>query len=248
MELEKINSPIKNSAAQETVGAINNNTATTIRVSEKATRLRKEPVKDSTSARVARFAAGSIFGVVFLVICFVMLTTALKGPDTVTMNGVTAPAGLYPPDAKPTGKRLVEGMTAPDFVLNQLDNSPVQLSKLRGKTVLINFWASWCQPCIDEMPDLQKFYQAHRNDNIQILAVNYREDASAAKGFFKDHNLTMPMLLDKTGIVAGGYDVPQFPESYFVDKNGIIQAYSYGPMVFSNMETKLNQVWQVSGK
>ncbi len=204
------------------------------------------PIKDTTAARVARFAAGSVFGLVFLVACFVMLTTALKGPDAVNMDGVNLPSGLVQENKNPG--HVTTGKPAPDFVLNQLGGNGLQLSKLQGKTVLINFWASWCQPCIDEMPDLQKFYQTHRGDSVQVLTVNYKEPASAAKGFFKDHSLTMPVAMDTTGKVAAGYGIQQFPESYFVDKNGIVQDFSYGPMSLTDMENKLNHVWQVSGK
>lgn len=209
--------------------------------------LPKEPVKDSKGAKIARFAAGSIFGIIFLVFCFAMLTAALRGPDQITVNGVTGKAGLIDPNYKAI--RLTSGKTAPDFILNQVGGDPIQLSKLRGKTVLVNFWASWCQPCIDEMPDLQQFYVQHRSDNVAVLAVNYREDVPTVKNFFKDHNLTMPVAMDTNGDVTGnGYDISQFPESYFVDKTGVIQAYSYGGLSIDQMNEDLQQVWKVSGK
>ena len=242
MELEAQN--VKGRADEKTVApssSANNSQA------DAKTSLRTEPIKDTTAARVARFAAGSIFGIVFLVVCFVLLTTALKGPDTVNMDGINTSAGLV--GQNNSHGHVTAGNPAPDFVLNQLGGNGLQLSKLQGKTVLINFWASWCQPCIDEMPDLQKFYQAHRGGNVQVLTVNYQEPASAAKSFFKDHSLTMPVVMDTTGKVAAwGYGIQQFPESYFVDKNGIVQDFSYGPVSLTAMETKLNHVWQVSGK
>jgi len=179
---------------------------------------------DSAAARVARFLVGSIFGVAFLVICFLMLTTALKGPDKVTMDGVTLNAGLVP-NQQLADRRLKVGDAAPDFVLNQLGGGPLQLGKFtkQGKVVFVNFWASWCQPCRDEMKDINEFYLAHKNDNVQVLTVNYREDEATVKAYFKDNNLIMPVVLDNKGEVAGGYKATAFPESYFVDQKGIIR-------------------------
>src|SRR5947209_2403551 len=138
----------------------------------------KESVRpDSKGAKIARFMAGSIFGIVFIVICFMMLTTALKGPDKVAMDGVTREAGLViPPGQKLLDRRLRVGDPAPDFVLNQLGGGGVQLSKFgqQGKVTFVNFWASWCQPCRDEMKDINELYLAHQNDKVQVLTINYR--------------------------------------------------------------------------
>ncbi len=181
---------------------------------------------DTPAARVARFLAGSIFGIAFIVICFMMLSTALKGPDKVLMDGVTMNAGLVP-GQQLLDRRLKVGDPAPDFVLNQLGGGgAVQLSrftKQQGKVIFVNFWASWCQPCRDEMKDINDFYLAHKNDPVQVLTINYREDETTVKAYFKDNNLIMPVVMDTNGIVAGGYKATAFPESYFIDKNGIIR-------------------------
>jgi peroxiredoxin len=186
----------------------------------------KENVRpDTPAARVARFVAGSVFGIAFIVICFLMLSAALKGPDKVVVNGVSLNAGVVPGQQLPD-RRLRIGDIAPDFVLNQLGGSnPVQLSKLtkQGKIVFINFWASWCQPCRDEMKDINDFYLAHKTDDVQVLTINYREDEDTVKGYFKDNNLIMPVVMDTNGVVAGAYRATAFPETYFVDKTGVIR-------------------------
>jgi peroxiredoxin len=200
---------------------------------------------DTTGAKIARFALGSLFGIAFLVGCFVMLTAALRGPDTVKVDGVNAAAGLLPNQTLPA-TRLQIGDKAPDFVLNQLGGEPVQLSKIlaKGNTVILNFWASWCDPCVQEMPDLNKVYLANKNTNVVILTVNYREDDSQAKSFFKDNSLTMPILLDRDGKVAGGYKIPQFPESYFISSDGIVRELEYGQLTKAQFEQKLQTTRQ----
>ena len=198
------------------------------------------PRPDTTAAKVARFAVGSIFGILFIGLCFIMLSAALKGPDTVAVQGVTGPVGLV---NKGAPERLKIGDPAPDFRLAQLGGEPVQLSKLRGKTVLVNFWASWCDPCKDEMPILQRFYQKYKNQDVVFLAVNVRDSADAAKSYFKNNNLTMPVLMDLTGDVPGGYRVTAYPETYLVDKNGKIGEFHIGPILTdADLETKMQAV------
>lgn len=199
--------------------------------------------KDSTAARIGRFAVGSIFGIIFMIFCFVMLSVALKGPDTIKVDGVTAKAGLV---GNPPAQRLKVGDPAPDFVLEQLGGEAVQLSKLRGKTVFVNFWASWCDPCREEMPDIQRFYQKYKTQDVVVLAVNIKDSPDAAKSYFKNLNLTMPVLLDKTGAVPGGYRVTKYPESYFIDKNGNIGELSIGALSFEAMEQKLKTTMQAA--
>lgn len=191
---------------------------------------------DSKVARIARFAVGSIFGIIFIGFCFVMLSVALKGPDTIVVDSSTGnKMGLLD---KPRATRPNIGDVAPDFVLAQLGGTPIQLSKLRGKTVLVNFWASWCEPCREEMPDIQRFYQKYKNQDVVVLAVNIKESDDVAKAYFKNNNLSMPVLFDRTAEVPGGYRVTAYPESYFVNKEGKIGALSVGIMNFAQLEEK----------
>ncbi len=201
---------------------------------------------DSTAARLGRFAIGSLFGITFMVLCFIMLTAALKGPDTIKVDGVnTTNFGLI---GTPREERLKTGDAAPDFVLAQLGGEPVQLSKLLGKTVLINFWASWCAPCREEMPAIEHFYEKYKAQNVVVLAVNLKDTDEIAKSYFKDNNLKMPLLMDRTGLVPGGYRATGVPESYFVDVNGKVRAFSIGIMDDKQLEDNLQATWAAGGK
>jgi cytochrome c biogenesis protein CcmG, thiol:disulfide interchange protein DsbE len=143
-----------------------------------------------------------------------------------------------------TGGAPRVGEQAPDFVLRSLDGSVVRLSDLRGKVVLVNFWATWCGPCKAEMPDLQAVYEQHK-DQLIVLAVN-AESASVEEtrrlvtDFRDELNLTFPIVLDTPeGAVFNQYKLQGLPDSFFVDRNGIIRSVSIGPM---NKETILKKL------
>ena len=201
---------------------------------------------DTTAARIGRFAIGSLFGVAFIAMCFAMLTAALKGPDTIKVVGVNG--GNFGLRGQAPTERLKAGDPAPDFVLAQLGGDPVQLSKLQGKTVLVNFWATWCDPCKEEMPAIQQFYQKYKDQNVVVLAVSMKDSEEAVKSYFKDNNLSMPVLLDGTGEVPGGYRATGVPESFFVDKTGHVQAFSIGIMDDKQLEKNLATTWSSGGK
>lgn len=114
------------------------------------------------------------------------------------------------------------GQLAPDFTLTDLEGEPVKLSDLRGRAVLLNFWASWCPPCRAEMPDLQEAHEKY-SDGIRILAVNIQEDKEAVKNFVQEFGLTFTVLLDSDGSVARTYRIAAIPTSFFIDRNGIIR-------------------------
>jgi peroxiredoxin len=136
-----------------------------------------------------------------------------------------------------TGKeRLEVGDKAPDFQLQTLDGKVVKLSDYHGKVVLINFWATWCQPCRTEMPDLQKVYESWRGRGLEVLAVNIAETPVAVQAFKKELGLTFPILLDSQKEVTKLYKVGPIPTSFFVDESGKIIRIFQGQMNRNQME------------
>jgi peroxiredoxin len=121
----------------------------------------------------------------------------------------------------PTG--INEGEHAPDFQLKSLDGKTVSLSDYRGKTVLLNFWASWCGPCVGEMPYLQEIHQEWSAKGLVLLTVNVGESSYQANGFMQNYGLTLQVLLDTSGSVAEQYSIMGIPTTFFIDKDGIIQ-------------------------
>jgi cytochrome c biogenesis protein CcmG/thiol:disulfide interchange protein DsbE len=135
-----------------------------------------------------------------------------------------------------------KGFLAPDFTLSTLDGSSVRLSDLRGKPVLINFWASWCGPCRQEMPHLQAIYETHADQGLVVLGVDQLESPSAVAGFVEELGLTFPIPLDGDGKVAADYQARGLPTSFFVDASGVIRDAFTGPMTTGLIESKLETI------
>nr|WP_280170609.1 thiol-disulfide oxidoreductase ResA [Priestia megaterium]MDH3188975.1 thiol-disulfide oxidoreductase ResA [Priestia megaterium]MDH3188986.1 thiol-disulfide oxidoreductase ResA [Priestia megaterium] len=119
---------------------------------------------------------------------------------------------------------------APDFALKTLDNKEVQLSNLRGKGVIINFWGSWCKPCEKEMPALESTYKEYKNKNVEIIGVNLEESNIVVKTYVDRKDLSFPILLDKDGQVRDIYNVSTIPSSFFINEEGKIVKEYVGQM------------------
>jgi thiol-disulfide isomerase/thioredoxin len=135
---------------------------------------------------------------------------------------------------------LRKGDIPPDFTLTSLDGEDITLSDLRGKKVVLNFWATWCPPCKAEMPHMQSFYDEYAKEkNVEIIAVNLtdaeRDVTADAKvdtvmTFRDSFELTFPILLDPDNEAGLNYQVITIPTTYFIDSNGYIQRAIRGPM------------------
>jgi len=131
----------------------------------------------------------------------------------------------------------VEGKPAPDFTLKDLSGRPVQLSSLKGKVVLVNFWATWCPPCREEVPSMLKMNQALQGKPFQWLAVSIDEGGKdAVLDFMKKSGAVMPALLDTDGAVSRRYGTTGVPETFVIDTKGVIMKKVVGGMDWSSPE------------
>ncbi len=126
-----------------------------------------------------------------------------------------------------------DAITAPDFTYRDEAGVERQLSDLRGQVVLLNFWATWCQPCVYEMPFLQAVHE-QLPDDAMILAISIGEKPETVAAFVTEHGLTMPILLDQDGTIGQDYRVNKLPTSVILDGEGKMKEYKIGP--FSGAE------------
>ncbi|TCP31690.1 peroxiredoxin [Scopulibacillus darangshiensis] len=119
-------------------------------------------------------------------------------------------------------KHVVEiGDTAPDFILTDVHGKKVHLKDFRGKAVVLNFWATWCDPCKREMPYINKVYEKTKNQkDVVILAVNIKESKFAVENFLNRYHIKFPVLMDKKGDVMDAYNIVPIPTTFFIDKDG----------------------------
>jgi len=115
------------------------------------------------------------------------------------------------------------GNLAPEFQLPSLEGQVVALNDLRGKALLVNFWATWCPPCREEMPYLQQIYDEWSGKGLVLLAVDIGESSDTVESFMQSHKLSFPVLLDTNKDIALEYNVRYIPTTFLIDKDGIIQ-------------------------
>jgi len=144
------------------------------------------------------------------------------------IDGPLLPSLAEPPAEPQPAVEL--GRYAPDFTLTDLNGETVRLSDWRGKTVLLNFWASWCAPCRQEMPLLQATYTAYADDGLVVLAVNMGEEKRRVEGFAADLAVTFPVLADEETTVGTLYRVRGAPTTYFIDRDGVVRQRYVGPL------------------
>jgi len=163
-------------------------------------------------ARRARLAGqGVAIGLVALL--FILLAWSLLTDDGGSL-AAQANRGDRPP--------------APDFALERLDeNGELQLSSLRGKAVVVNFWASWCQPCKEEAPFLEGIWRDHGSRGLVVVGLDSKDFRADARRFADRFGLTFPLVYDGPGDLTSSYGVTGFPETFVIDREGrVVEAFA----------------------
>ncbi|WP_042353534.1 redoxin domain-containing protein [Bacillus rubiinfantis] len=175
--------------------------------------------------------------VIAAVVLIALLTVAI-------VQAVDHKTETKPPDTVKEASATKEGLTigdkAPDFELKTLTGETVKLSDLKGKKVMLNFWATWCGPCKEEMPDMEKFSKSAPQD-LKILAVNIDPQLDV-QGFVDEYKLTFPVLLDTEDTVNGIYQIISIPTTYFISSDGLVQNKYVGTMKLEDMKNFTNQL------
>jgi len=147
---------------------------------------------------------------------------ALVLSGTIQLGGANTAEGVAPL------ARLEEGSLANDFELGDLKGGSIRLSDLRGKPVVLNYWATWCGPCIEEMPMFQAYSEQY--SNFTMIGINQAEGIDKVAPFVERMGLTYPVLLDLNSKVTQAYKVFLLPTTFFIDEEGMIRFRHYGIM------------------
>jgi len=136
------------------------------------------------------------------------------------------------------------GSPAPEFTLKTLAGGTASLSDYTGRPVFLNFWASWCKPCRGEMSDIIAAYDAHKNEHLQVLAINLtdRERMADARRFADEFQMPFPVLLDEKGKVRKRYALRGVPTSVFIDAQGIVRLVNPGPITGETIQRGLEEI------
>lgn len=165
--------------------------------------------------------------------------SALRGETAVLTSALiirTSQGAFIDKDA-PVNEEITApypGYRAPDFALADMSGNLVRLSELRGRPVLLNFWASWCPPCRKEMPDLQQFHRQY-GEVIRLIGIDWGEDKRDVEAFLQRFGITYPNLMDQDGKVFVLYQLTGLPTSFWIDEQGIIRGLWLGAMKTEDM-------------
>ncbi|MDP1947580.1 MAG: TlpA disulfide reductase family protein [Nitrospirota bacterium] len=160
-----------------------------------------------------------------------MMRLVIVGIVAVLMVTLVGIGGAAAPDILPVAERNVVklGEPAPNFRLRDLNGQMVSLSDLRGKVVLLNFWATWCGPCRVEMPAMEELYRTFSRNDFEILAVSTdAQGASITRPFQQENHLTFPILHDADYRVGLTYGARSLPMTFMVDRQGIVRHQIFG--------------------
>lgn len=137
---------------------------------------------------------------------------------------------------------LTVGEPAPDFTLTTLTGQQIRLSDLRGRPVVVNFWATWCTPCRREMPDFQAIYDREQGNGLAVLGVNVGESRIGVSEFVQSLNLSFPILIDERETVQVAYKILPLPATFFIDRAGVIRGIYQFQMSRMQMETEVQRI------
>lgn len=151
---------------------------------------------------------------------------------------VVAGLSLLPAADAASGPARV-GKPLADFSLQTLDGRTVQLSDYRGRTVLINVWATWCPPCRREMPDLHALYLRYQPSGVELLALNAGESPDLVEEYIQQSGFTFPVLLDPGTEVLNQLGIHDYPTTILVDPQGVVQVLHIGLLTPAAMDTEL---------
>jgi peroxiredoxin len=161
----------------------------------------------------------AVLGVLLLALVFALYSSFVKDPNAVKV-----------------------GSDAPNFSLEQLNGPDMVLSDLKGKGVVLNFWGTWCEPCKEEMPALQKQYDQFKDKGLVVLGVNIGESPVAVEPFVKQYGISFPILLDRQSQITKLYRIGPIPTTFFISPDGEVEEIFIGQLDEAMISSKVAKI------
>lgn len=140
----------------------------------------------------------------------------------------------------PSGARI--GSEAPAFALADLNGNPIRLADLRGRPLIVNFWASWCGPCVEEFPLLGRAVAEHRTADLAVVGIVFRDNSENARAFMARMGAGWPAAMDPGERVADAYGIFGPPETFFIDRDGVVAARQIGQLSAADLDRHLAKI------
>jgi len=192
-----------------------------------------------------KLSLGIVIVVVVLLIAGAsVLYTLLTNPETMGDTPgalITGTSGQESPGQEPAGNLEL----APDFEMLDSNGNTVRLSDYAGQPIVLNYWASWCPPCVAELPDFEKLYKEYGSE-VQFIMLNStdstRETVEHATGFARDQGFTFPLFFDISGEAAYVNNITSIPQTFFINKDGYLVSYRIGMLSESDLRSGIASI------
>lgn len=184
--------------------------------------LRYPPRQDCQSFRRTGSPARLFVALALLVAALLVAGCGSAASDEVVATGLPNLAEATTRGVNNANRGLEPGQFAPDFAMQYADGTRSLLSDWQGQPVVLNFWATWCAPCREEMPEFVAVHDQYKDDGLVIVGVNAQETASQAAQFMGEYGMAFPVVLDTRGDVQQLYNVRGLPTTVFIDRDGRI--------------------------
>jgi cytochrome c biogenesis protein CcmG, thiol:disulfide interchange protein DsbE len=182
-----------------------------------------------------------------LLILGVLVVVAVVVPAGAALLGRAQPATrlepLPPPSSASTAAQTYPpGTPAPPLRLQTLDGGRVDLAALRGRPVVVNFWATWCEPCVREFPRLRRAAASHRPDRLAVVGVLVNDRPAAARDFVRAHGATWPVALDPAATTAARWGAVGLPHTWFIRPDGTLASHQLGELTQAALDRQLAEI------
>jgi peroxiredoxin len=175
-----------------------------------------------------------VIATILVVATLALILKALLTPVT--------PAAPAADSQTPGPAAPLAGHYAPDITLVDLSRNQVTLASLRGKVVILNFWYAACEPCRQEMPELERYYQAHRSDGLVVIGANITDDAQTTRDVTNSIGVSYPVFLDPGQRAYATYQVSKTPSSFIIDRDGVIRKVVAGPLDATTLDQTVRRL------